>query len=164
MTRSAAYPSHSSTSYQPDTPSNMVYSADGLPIYSPESDGAIVESKNNQAHMETPMPLECAPPAVPSGSTIVYPSNSPVAVTNPRYVYLNTRKPVVLTYCPHCAQQNIATRTRTKVTGMTWVCVGAGVFIFWPLCWLPFVIKPMKQTNHYCSSCGVKVGRVKPFH
>jgi predicted RNA-binding Zn-ribbon protein involved in translation (DUF1610 family) len=163
MTTSTPYLNNSSTNYQPDTPSDMVYSADGLPIHNPEGD--VYASKNNQMHMGTPAPVECAPPARPHDSTTGFPPSPGVGVQvlNPKYVYLETRKPVTLTYCPHCAKQNITTQTRTKVTGTTWACFAAGVLIFWPLCWIPFVVKPMKQTNHYCSNCGVKVGRVKPF-
>jgi predicted RNA-binding Zn-ribbon protein involved in translation (DUF1610 family) len=84
-------------------------------------------------------------------------------VENPKYIYVGSRRPVLLTYCPQCAKEHVTTRTQTKSTGTTWVCVVVGVFIFWPLCWLPLVIKPMKQTNHYCHSCGTKVGRIKPF-
>lgn len=88
----------------------------------------------------------------------------PVAqVSKPKYVQIGSRKPVVLNYCPNCAVEHVGTNTRTKATGTTWVFVGVGVLVCWPLCWLPLVIKPMKQTNHYCVSCKKKIGRVKPF-
>mmetsp|Transcript_17648 Transcript_17648/g.42955 ORF Transcript_17648/g.42955 Transcript_17648/m.42955 type:complete len:176 (-) Transcript_17648:2131-2658(-) len=80
-----------------------------------------------------------------------------------QYVYIDSRKPVTLTMCPKCTKEHVTTTTRTKPNGVTAICVVAGVFIFWPLCWLPLCIRPMKQTNHYCTCCGAKVGRVKPF-
>ena len=80
-----------------------------------------------------------------------------------QYVYIDSRKPVILTMCPQCAKEHVTTTTRTKPNGVTAICVVAGVFIFWPLCWLPLCIRPLKQTNHYCTCCGAKVGRVKPF-
>lgn len=100
----------------------------------------------------------------PNAATpVAEPHNTGAAVANPKYVHLGSRRPVTLTYCPQCANQNVTTRTQTKVTGTTWACVGVGVFVFWPLCWLPLLITPLKQTNHYCNSCGTKVGRIKPF-
>lgn len=99
-----------------------------------------------------------SPPAVGHGSQM----NSP-AVANSRYIFMGSRLPVVMTYCPRCSKQQSATTVHTKATGTTWGCVLAGVLIFWPLCWVPLVVKEFKQTNHYCSGCGAKVGRVKPF-
>ena len=102
----------------------------------------------------------------PASSVVIPPHQSNqqcAAIENPRYVRIDSRKPVMLTYCPRCAKEHVPTNTRTKVTGTTWVVVVAGLFIFWPLAWLPLVIRPCKQTNHYCNGCGAKVGRVKPF-
>eukprot|EP00934_Nitzschia_sp_Nitz4_P003504 Nitzschia sp. Nitz4//scaffold16_size188269//28917//29330//NITZ4_001774-RA/size188269-exonerate_protein2genome-gene-0.133-mRNA-1//1//CDS//3329538464//3494//frame0 len=79
------------------------------------------------------------------------------------YVHIASRDPVVLSYCPKCQQQQVATRTRTKATGTTCVLATVTFCVFWPLFWVPFVARPCKQTNHYCAKCGNKVGRVKPF-
>lgn len=86
----------------------------------------------------------------------------PYALQN-RYVCVESRHPVTLTYCPSCAKEQTQTYTRTKANGTTFLCVVAGVIIFWPLAWIPLVMRSAKQTNHHCSNCGVKVGRVKPF-
>jgi hypothetical protein len=94
---------------------------------------------------------------------VVEQQHTGASVENPRYIDVGSRKPVVLTYCPQCAKEHVTTTTQTKVTGTTWIFVAAGIIIFWPLCWLPLVVTPMKQTNHYCCSCGTKVGRIKPF-
>ena len=93
---------------------------------------------------------------------------SPMMVSCVEYPYrfvhgLDSRRPVTLTYCPNCTQEHVTTFTKSKANGITWVCVGVGVAVFWPLCWVPLVAKPFKQTNHYCKNCGVKVGQVKPF-
>lgn len=88
---------------------------------------------------------------------------SPHMIDSNKYVFIDSRKPVVLTYCPKCYKEQAVTRTHTKANSTTALCVVAGVIIFWPLCWLPLCIKSMKQTNHYCTKCGCKVGRVKPF-
>ena len=106
--------------------------------------------------------------ATASYATVPPPVNTishttPTVLNAKQYIPVDSRKPVVLTYCPHCRKENIKTRTHDKSNSTTALCVVAGVLIFWPLCWLPLCIRPMKQTNHYCSSCGVKVGRVKPF-
>jgi LITAF-like zinc ribbon domain len=87
----------------------------------------------------------------------------PQMIDGNKYVFIDSRKPVTLTYCPRCYQEHVTTSTRTKANGTTALCVVAGVVIFWPLCWLPLCIREMKQTNHYCTKCGCKVGRVKPF-
>lgn len=114
-----------------------------------------------------PAPTSSGVSVVTTGSTSIPPPTAyhqPTAqVANQRYVNVGSRHPVMLTYCPSCAKTHTATHVHTKVTGTTWVCVIAGVFIFWPLCWVPLVVKGCKQTNHYCDGCGAKVGRVKPF-
>jgi predicted RNA-binding Zn-ribbon protein involved in translation (DUF1610 family) len=103
-------------------------------------------------------------PYIPQNNYHVPPENYSAVVAarveNPKYVDVGTRRPVHLSYCPNCAKQHVATHTRTIATGTTWVCVVVGVFVFWPLCWIPLVADPMKQTNHYCQNCGIKVGRV----
>lgn len=81
----------------------------------------------------------------------------------PRYIPIDSRKPVTLTCCPKCGKKNVATYTHTKANGTTAALVALGAFIFLPLCWLPLCITATKQTNHYCTSCGTKVGRVKPL-
>jgi len=139
MTITKSYPDKSS--------SNDVYDANGQPIVIEPDD---VNPNNTDANYY-------------KNSHVPQPAGTGHYVQNPRYVDIASRVPVVLTYCPKCAQQQVMTHTRTKATGTTWLCVVAGVFIFWPLCWLPLAIRPMKQTNHYCNGCGAKVGRVKPF-
>ena len=88
---------------------------------------------------------------------------TPAVAYGKQYIPVDSRKPVVLTYCPKCSKENVQTRTHDKSNSTTALCVVAGVFFFWPLCWLPLCIRPMKQTNHYCTACRAKVGRVKPF-
>jgi hypothetical protein len=128
------------------------------------------QSNNNTHHYEEEISVNAtvvsdheggSPATHASPAAVSYNENSIVDI--PRYVRICTRKPVVLTHCPKCAKAHVATTTRTKATGATWLGVVAGVIIFWPLCWIPLVVEPMKQTNHYCQRCGVKVGRVKPF-
>ena len=85
-------------------------------------------------------------------------------VPTPQYVNVGTRDPVVLTYCPNCAKEHVATKVRTTANGTTVVCIVAGAVIFWPLLFVPMFCDSFKQTNHYCTCCGVKVGRVKALH
>ncbi len=153
-TTSPYNPSQSMT-YQPDNTSNAVYSAEGIPLND--------TTPPTTTSLTSYSPNKNAPQESPAEATAIYQPSKVSTVMNQRYVDVGSRKPVMLTYCPTCAKQQISTHTRTKATGTTWVCVLAGVFIFWPLCWLPLVIQPMKQTNHYCNGCGAKVGRVKPF-
>jgi LITAF-like zinc ribbon domain len=100
---------------------------------------------------------------VPGQPYVEAPRTEYSMVQRPKYVFVDSRKPVTLTYCPNCAKEHVMTKTHTKANGTTAICVVAGILIFWPLCWLPLCIRSMKQTNHYCTSCGTKVGRVKPF-
>lgn len=74
-----------------------------------------------------------------------------------------SRRPVNLPFCPHCAREHIRTRTRTYPSLVTWACVGVGVFAFFPLCWVPLVVDNLKKTDHYCQSCGQKIGSIKPM-
>ena len=80
-----------------------------------------------------------------------------------KYAMIISRQPVTLSHCPHCSKAKTQTSTVSKATTPTWLCVAAGAVLFLPLCWIPLVVKPMKQTNHFCQECGTKVGRVKPF-
>jgi hypothetical protein len=100
--------------------------------------------------------------ALPEASPVTTTMTIPL-VKNPNYVHIASRKPVTLTYCPKCAKHQVSTSTQTKATGTTWLCGGAGVIVFWPLALVPLVAKSMKETNHYCQNCRVKVGQVKPF-
>ena len=74
-----------------------------------------------------------------------------------------SRRPVNLSVCPHCATEHIRTRTRTYPSTATWACVGVSAIVFLPLCVIPLVSDGMKKTDHYCQSCGNKIGTVKPF-
>jgi hypothetical protein len=77
------------------------------------------------------------------------------------FVVDGSRKPVQLSMCPECSQKHVRTKTITYPSAMTWVSVFVGVLVFFPICWIPLVLDPMKQTDHYCQSCGTKVGTVK---
>eukprot|EP00339_Tiarina_fusa_P029415 CAMPEP_0117050356 /NCGR_PEP_ID=MMETSP0472-20121206/34764_1 /TAXON_ID=693140 ORGANISM="Tiarina fusus, Strain LIS" /NCGR_SAMPLE_ID=MMETSP0472 /ASSEMBLY_ACC=CAM_ASM_000603 /LENGTH=136 /DNA_ID=CAMNT_0004764099 /DNA_START=46 /DNA_END=456 /DNA_ORIENTATION=+ len=74
-----------------------------------------------------------------------------------------SRKPVQLSMCPKCSQAHVRTRTKTYPSALTWVSVVVGAAVFFPLCWIPLVVDPMKQTDHYCQSCGTKIGTIKPL-
>lgn len=72
-----------------------------------------------------------------------------------------SRRPVELKKCPNCHASHVRTSTRTYPSAITWVGVVVSACIFVPLCWIPLVVDPMKQTDHYCQSCGKKVGTIK---
>mmetsp|Transcript_106728 Transcript_106728/g.148759 ORF Transcript_106728/g.148759 Transcript_106728/m.148759 type:complete len:149 (+) Transcript_106728:20-466(+) len=74
-----------------------------------------------------------------------------------------SRNPINLHMCPNCFQSNIRTKTRTYPSAVTWVGVVVGVAVFFPLCWIPLVVDPLKQTDHHCQNCGQKIGTVKPL-
>lgn len=97
--------------------------------------------------------------------TTVTSTSSPPRSSSPKqnYIDIDSRDPVMLTYCPHCLQQNVHTTTKHKVTTTTSAAIVVGFFIFWPAALYPALSDQCKQTNHYCENCGVKVGRVKAF-
>jgi hypothetical protein len=163
----------SSIKTYPYTPSQQKANSTQYNIYEEEIPVAFVSSSPPPAIAHTK-------PSVVSydrGTSVHSPNHVPIdtrkpvvsynggasTVQSPNYLRIDTRKPVTLSYCPNCAKSHVITTPRTKVTGTTWFGVVVGAVIFWPLCWIPLVVKPMKQTNHYCQSCGIKVGRVKPF-
>ncbi|KAG7373216.1 LITAF-like zinc ribbon domain containing protein [Nitzschia inconspicua] len=152
--------------YTPPTESDNVQQpgayAVATPIDSVANSRSVRGSSTSRSSVNTATLSQ--PPSPPVVYTQSMKHTEPAQMVNDnKYVFVDSRKPVSLTYCPKCYEENIATRTHTKSNGTTALCVVAGVVIFWPLCWLPLCIKSMKQTNHYCTKCGCKVGRVKPF-
>ncbi|KAI2507284.1 hypothetical protein MHU86_7120 [Fragilaria crotonensis] len=73
------------------------------------------------------------------------------------------RAPTRMPVCPSCQQGMVRTQTRTHPTLGTWIAVVTLLILFWPICWIPLVCDVFKQTDHYCSHCGVKVAEVSPF-
>jgi predicted RNA-binding Zn-ribbon protein involved in translation (DUF1610 family) len=164
MTSTKTNPYNPSTSSDQQYGTNVYSSSTGQPIHSSNNAVPIYYDPNDfqQSSNYANSGTSATSQHIPSSTVVVQEPATYSVVENPRYVDIGSRKPVVLTYCPRCAKEHVTTHTRTKSTGTTWLCVVAGVFIFWPLCWLPLAIRPLKQTNHYCDSCGNKVGRVKP--
>ena len=72
-----------------------------------------------------------------------------------------SRRPVTLQLCPECHADHVRTMTKTYPSALTWCSVAIGAIIFFPLCWIPLVLDPLKQTDHYCQSCGKKIGQIK---
>jgi len=72
------------------------------------------------------------------------------------------RVPVVLPICPKC-KSNSKTKTITRPSLVTWALVVVGGVTFWPFCWVPLVVDPMKHTKHYCQKCNQLVGEVEPL-
>ena len=91
----------------------------------------------------------------------------PSVATDPYFTMDNehslNRNPMMISICPHCQIESTSTRTKTYPNFITWISVGGFFLAFWPLCWIPLVVDSMKQTDHYCVSCGALVGRVKPY-
>ena len=83
-------------------------------------------------------------------------SSGPNKNDAPDDLFGGSRSPVVLSMCPNCSKNQARTRTRTYPTIVTWLGVVVGAVVFFPLCWIPLVVDPMKQTDHYCQNCGGK--------
>jgi membrane protease subunit (stomatin/prohibitin family) len=78
-----------------------------------------------------------------------------------QHVFLS-RIPTMMNPCPFC-NMSARTRVRTAPNWATWISALILLFLFWPICWIPFVADSMKQTDHFCTSCHQKVGTVGPF-
>ncbi|OMJ10880.1 Cell death-inducing p53-target protein 1 [Smittium culicis] len=65
--------------------------------------------------------------------------------------------PVNIT-CP-CCSQNIITKIVRKPGKKTVVAVIFSAFIFWPLMWVPLLIKQLKDKHHTCPYCNVDLGK-----
>ena len=88
-------------------------------------------------------------------------NNDPYASEHPSTFLNSTRRPVHLSMCPKCHKANVRTSTRTYPSAVTWVGVVVSAAVFFPLCWVPLVVDAMKQTDHFCQSCGKKIGTIK---
>ena len=60
--------------------------------------------------------------------------------------------------CPQCSSF-VQTTTSFQVGGLTWIIFVVLLILFWPLCWLPFVMKSCKDVVHTCPGCGARIGR-----
>ena len=145
-----------------DASSTQVYAAEPVnqgytPVYTYEQQNG--EKQDN--YNDNVPPSTSEPPVV----TGVYPNANPTSKDGKKnYVHITSRHPVMISYCPQCKTQEITTRTKTKSSDATCVAAIVGLIICWPLVFVPFCVKSMKQTNHYCPHCDTKVGRVKAFH
>lgn len=73
-----------------------------------------------------------------------------------------TRFPMMMVECPHCHSES-RTRVTTAPSWQTWASSFGLCFLFWPISWVPLVVDTCKTTEHFCVTCGYKVGEVKPF-
>ena len=99
----------------------------------------------------TPKPANIQPP-----SPVISPNTAKALKSLPRV-------PTVLQVCPHCHKTASTTRIRTAPNWVTCLIGLVLLFLFWPVCWIPFVTDAMKKTEHYCQSCDQSVGTVEPF-
>jgi hypothetical protein len=95
----------------------------------------------------------------PQNQTFSQPLIMPVTAGSDPYF---TRFPMIVMTCPSCHQES-RSKVRTFPVWQTWTVAGVAFFLFWPLCWIPLVTDSCKQSDHFCSSCGIKVGSVPPF-
>jgi hypothetical protein len=73
-----------------------------------------------------------------------------------------TRFPMMMRECPNCHNES-RTRVTTAPSWQTWASSLGLCFLFWPMSWVPLVVDTCKTTEHFCVTCGSKVGEVKPF-
>lgn len=89
-------------------------------------------------------------------------NTNPVNKSNVVPLFLFQRGPMNIESCPLC---NEYTRTRTVSSPnfMTYIAGLIILFVFWPLCWVPFVNDKCKRTDHYCAKCHGLIGSAEPF-
>lgn len=120
-----------------------------------------------------PMEPSLDAPAVGGGGGCCASSNNPATAassssgTNRHDAYLDndptiSRFPMMMRECPSCNRES-RTRVTTAPSCKTWIASGIMVCVFWPLCWIPLVTDQCKDTEHFCVSCGAKVGMVAAF-
>ncbi|MGK3758648.1 MAG: hypothetical protein ACI8RD_010965 [Bacillariaceae sp.] len=73
-----------------------------------------------------------------------------------------TRFPMMMRECPNCHNES-RTRVTTAPSFQTWASSLGLCLVFWPISWVPLVVDTCKTTEHFCVTCGSKVGEVKPF-
>jgi hypothetical protein len=73
------------------------------------------------------------------------------------------RHPTVLPICSNCQMSPCPTRVRTAPSFVTCVLAVILLLVFWPICWLPFVMDTTKKTDHFCKACNAQVGDVEPL-
>jgi lipopolysaccharide-induced tumor necrosis factor-alpha factor len=62
--------------------------------------------------------------------------------------------------CPSC-QQSVMTKVRHRVDAVTWITFLVVLLLFWPLCWLPFVIPSCQSSDHECPNCGALISTTR---
>ncbi|CAD8174924.1 unnamed protein product [Paramecium octaurelia] len=89
-----------------------------------------------------------------------YPLNQQIVVNQPQPVVQQQMQVVVQpgvqiangNSCMRCGRQYTLISTR-KVGGQTVLAFLLLLLIFWPLCWLPFIIDDCKDKHYHCSQC-----------
>ncbi|OMJ15218.1 hypothetical protein AYI69_g8273 [Smittium culicis] len=104
-----------------------------------------------QHKFETPNP----------GSNYVYANaGNSVIISHPPANDVNFMKasgiPANIT-CPVC-KHNIVTIIKRKNGTKTWIAVIGVGLIFWPLMWVPLVMKSLKKKVHICPNCKYNLG------
>uniref|UniRef100_A0A7S1BWA1 LITAF domain-containing protein n=1 Tax=Corethron hystrix TaxID=216773 RepID=A0A7S1BWA1_9STRA len=62
--------------------------------------------------------------------------------------------------CPVC-DQLVVTRVSNDIIGVTWCAAITLLIVFWPLCFLPFVLVGCKETIHRCGQCENVLGKTE---
>jgi len=156
------------TAYIPTVSATSVPVATGATVLPGSSGGSttIVPPAGSTATTSTTI---VPPPtaATPSTTTTTYTVPPPSTTNNPGAppggkVHLSglTMNPARIT-CPHCQNEGV-TNIKSLIDCCTIVTFVILIFVFWPLCWLPFVMPCCKSTEHYCSRCHRRVGTVDP--
>lgn len=65
--------------------------------------------------------------------------------------------------CPHCSSF-VLTTTSYSPGALTWILFVILLIIFWPICWIPFLIKECKDVVHTCPACNSRIGRYSRLH
>mmetsp|Transcript_35695 Transcript_35695/g.70229 ORF Transcript_35695/g.70229 Transcript_35695/m.70229 type:complete len:129 (+) Transcript_35695:42-428(+) len=63
--------------------------------------------------------------------------------------------------CAVC-NQGVVSKVTHNTSGMAWCAAISLLLIFWPICWVPFVVRDCKDTAHHCPQCKNLLGKTEP--
>eukprot|EP00525_Craspedostauros_australis_P013016 CAMPEP_0198135106 /NCGR_PEP_ID=MMETSP1442-20131203/60419_1 /TAXON_ID= /ORGANISM="Craspedostauros australis, Strain CCMP3328" /LENGTH=155 /DNA_ID=CAMNT_0043796267 /DNA_START=114 /DNA_END=581 /DNA_ORIENTATION=+ len=145
------------------TKRNTSYEASQPPIVVPLSTIAVDGNQSTSANVPTAPPTPSVQGYATHSHNVPADDSTFSAYNDTEATKIDGRTPMFLIRCPTCNRENVRTLTRTYPNAATWVFVGISAIVFTPLFWVPLVMDSMKQTDHFCQSCGGKVGTVKPM-
>ncbi|GKY96286.1 hypothetical protein MPSEU_000588300 [Mayamaea pseudoterrestris] len=142
----------------PDAPvEDDIPMATGTPIEHEEQAAAAASTKAHSGTTTTT--TYTIPPPTPYQGPVLRSlgrTHSSTSKTSLTTLLLIISHPCSIT-CPYCHAQT-RTLPRNSPDACTIVIFVVLLIVFWPICWLPFVLPDCQKTEHQCASCMRHVG------